>query len=398
MSGRKTLLALITAPLIINAAGCDNASRIVDLSPGTLAIAQSKGTRHGQRAVTPDTSGAVPAPGPSTSLFLRPFSATSPWNSPVSVYQGATYASTAAFKDFVPAMSTWPGALGASMWQATNIDPVVTLYFHPDAWINVAQGKWKRSGNTAAVEQEIRAGMDQKWAGYQGNPYSTTDPAGYAMPSGFRTRESYPWSLQAHVPVGAVPPPDADGHMAVFQPNGSVLELIAPIRLSNGDIVSVFASYTDPAGDGTGMSDGRRASMLPNYAGLLRDGELTSGHISHALAIALGPEALSKSVVWPAAAMDRNPTDYIGTIPMGALLAIAPGTDLRTLSLRTAAGRTIATAAQEYGMYVVDRTGPRYFLIATETRVSDVPGWNTELETDLKMIRDNLQIVRISRP
>ena len=177
--------------------------------------------------------------------YTRPFSDASPWNTPVAKYSSVSVQSTNAFTGFMPAMATWPGALWVSMYQAKASDPLVNLYYNPNAWINVASGRWKRSGNSAAVEAEIRASMDQKWAGYQGNMYSTTTAGISALPASFHARESSYWSLQARVPANAVPSSDADGHLTVFQPNGWALEMLAPIRLSNGDFVSLFASYTD---------------------------------------------------------------------------------------------------------------------------------------------------------
>jgi hypothetical protein len=329
--------------------------------------------------------------------FLRPFSAASPWNRPIASYAGASYAPVQSLTQFTPAVSSqWPQAGWVAVYQATETDPLVTLYFHPDAWDAVQQGRWKRWGNSAAVEAQIRAGADQSWYGYQANQYSTLDADGYRMPQGFEPREGRMWSLQARVPRDAVPPPDSDGLMTVYQPDGRALEMIAPVRLANGDLVTLFAGYTDPAGDGTWTSNGRRASMLPAHAGLLRRGELATGRISHALNLTVGPEALTAEAVWPAGAFDRNP-DYTGSIPMGALLAIPPHVNLAQLQFRTAHGRTIARAAQEYGMYVTDRSGRNAFVIATEYDFPEISGWSWEFDTDLKLIRDLLQRVTLDR-
>ncbi len=99
---------------------------------------------------------------------------------------------------------------------------------------------------------------------------------------------------------------------------------------------------------------------------------------------------------WPALTMDRNPTDYTGTLPMGSFLSIPATVDVNALGLETAEGRTLAKAAQEYGMYVVDRTGPRYFLILNETNASDVPAaWNAPLDRDLRRMLSQLHVTTL---
>lgn len=336
----------------------------------------------------------------STDPFLRPFTPASPWNTPLAAYRSVSYQPTNALRALAApafsAFSPWLEANWVSVHQAKSSDPVVSLYYHPDAWEKVSTGTWKRWGNSVQVEAQIRAGMTQTWAGYDANQYSTTDPNGFTLPPVFKRREDPYWSLTAHVPIDALPPPDADGLMAVFQPNGKVLELIAAIRLSNGDLVSLFASYTDPFSDGAGTANGRRASMVPSYAGVIRRGELASGRIEHALCLALGPEALAHEIRWPAIAMDRNPIDYRGTIAMGTLLALPAALDVDQLGLHTREGRVVAEAAQEYGLFVVDRSGPRAFVLCTEQGAADVPAYSSTLESDLRRIRDALQVVTVS--
>ena len=110
------------------------------------------------------------------------------------------------------------------------------------------------------------------------------------------------------------------------------------------------------------------------------------------MAVGVGPEALAKSVVWPASAMDRETSNYTGPLPMGAFLTIPAGVDLTKLGLQTAQGKTLAKAAQEYGMYVMDQTGPKYLLILSEKNVSDVPSWSGPLDADLRVIMAQLKL------
>jgi len=64
----------------------------------------------------------------------------------------------------------------------------------------------------------------------------------------------------------------------------------------------------------------------------------------------LAPEA-----VWPAYSFDMNDR-YEGAVPMGSLLAIPPDVKIDHLGL-SEKGMVVARAAQDYGVYVVDRGG-----------------------------------------
>src|ERR1700681_2206116 len=112
----------------------------------------------------------------------------------------------------------------------------------------------------------------------------------------------------------------------------------------------------------SGASNGRRASMVPSFAGLIRDGEISAGHIPHALAAMAPRSILQASAVWPAAAFDRS-SNYTGTLSMGSLLAIPATIDLTQLGL-SPQGLVIAHAAQDYGVYVVDSGGGGFTFLA----------------------------------
>jgi hypothetical protein len=134
--------------------------------------------------------------------------------------------------------------------------------------------------------------------------------------------------------------------------------------------------------------------MIPSFAGLIRKGEISSGKIPHALAAMAPQSILTASSVWPAAAFDRS-NHYAGKLPMGSLLAIPPTTDLSTLGLSTR-GLTIAKAAQDYGVYVVDSDNNGFTFLAElgdpEIRwnaTATMPPW----WRDIQIILANLQLV-----
>jgi hypothetical protein len=231
---------------------------------------------------------------------------------------------------------------------------------------------------------------------FPANYYSTLatpDTSLWKLPPTYNPA-SFNYSSSAHLPVGACPSPDSDALMAVFQPNGLVLDTYNTVVTANGTIVTSMASYVDAKGDGTGASNGRRASMIPSFAGLIRKREISSRNIPHALAAMAPQSIMTASAVWPAAAFDRS-NHYAGTLPMGSLLAIAPTTNLNTLGL-SPQGLTIAKAAQDYGVYIVDSDNNGFTFLAElgdpEIRwgatATTPPWWR-----DIQIILDALQRV-----
>lgn len=85
------------------------------------------------------------------------------------------------------------------------------------------------------------------------------------------------------------PAPGPDGHRAVIQPDGRIVETYATIVLSSGQVVALSYSVTDPSSSGDGWQNGQTASMLPNYAGQLDDVEIANG-VNHAIAITVPAE------------------------------------------------------------------------------------------------------------
>jgi hypothetical protein len=104
--------------------------------------------------------------------------------------------------------------------------------------------------------------------------------------------------------------------------------------------------------DGWGW--GATASSLPAVAGTIRIDELRRGRIDHALALVV-PAPCKGAFSWPAQRTDGTSTEP-DCIPEGAHLRIDPKLDLSKLDLPPVT-RTLAEAAQRYGMIVRDRTG-----------------------------------------
>jgi hypothetical protein len=331
-----------------------------------------------------------------------PFSRRSPWNHPIG--SGAQYTPVARLANY-PIGINYEDRWTAAIAVAEASDPLATMLFSPNwgrtsSWAFLDRGN-RNCGNGTAAEQYLRRYSAATWPPTPGNYYSTTSTPNdhhWSLPASYHAAGD-DWRGTFHLPAGSCPSPDSDGLLAVFQPDGWVIDIYAGVVLSSGEVVGTMASWIDVRGDGTGWWNGRRASMLPSFAGLIRDGEIAAGRIPHALAAQLPRQLLKEEAVWPAYAFDRD-SSYTGTVPMGALLAIPATVDLDGLGLSTD-GRVIARAAQDYGVYVVDRGGSGITILAElgapdirwEARDSEPAWWK-----DLEIIRDQLRRVTNNGP
>ena len=287
-----------------------------------------------------------------------PFSRTSPWNMPVG--SDARYAAVPGL-DTIPAGLNHNGRWTSAVIVSTADDPTVPVRVNTSwensNWRLLASGK-PNCHNTAKDEQAIVDRLRTSRQVFPANPWSTLSPVktDWQLPASYHSAAA-DFRARVHLRAGACPSPDTDGLMANFQPDGWVLDTYATIVLGNGEIISDgVASFVDAKADGTGWWNGRRASMLPSFAGLIRNGEIAAGRIPHALAMIMATRLLARQAAWPALAFDRDSASYAGPLPMGALLAIPPTVAIETLGL-TKTGRILARAAQDYGVYIVDSTG-----------------------------------------
>jgi hypothetical protein len=207
---------------------------------------------------------------------------------------------------------------------------------------------------------------------FQYNPYSV-QPAVPIAP----VNTNYTSTLR--LPRGTCGSPDSDSLMSVIQPDDHLaVDLYAPIMLPNElDVVAYdLGTFYDLKGDGTGYWNGRRASLFPTIAGLIRTGEAgdnqSPGNIPHALAVAMSPAILTAVAnpvqnkagpAWPAYSYDiPGNGKYTGGpygLPMGSLLAIPPQYTLIPpgspgSQFYSFIGYTMAVTAQRYGVYIVD--------------------------------------------
>jgi len=157
------------------------------------------------------------------------------------------------------------------------------------------------------------------------------------------------------IPRDARPTEGTDRHLSVIQPDGrTAYELYKAEKVSDTAWTSTRVVVTDLLSDG--LKDGARASSISHLIGLIRAHEVAQGKIPHVLALGLPDEALKKGWVWPARSEDTSNNQYSGNVPMGTLFAIPPDVDVTKLGL-SAEGTALARALQDYGAYVLIRSG-----------------------------------------
>jgi hypothetical protein len=116
-------------------------------------------------------------------------------------------------------------------------------------------------------------------------------------------------------------------------------------------------SIYDIRRDGTPVGFGSRGAGVPYFAGLVRKWEIDQGHIDHAIAFAY-PYPADKRCVFPASKTDGN-SSLPYAIPEGARLRLDPSltdADFDAMGLNST-GKIIARALQKYGMILVNFAG-----------------------------------------
>jgi len=220
-----------------------------------------------------------------------------------------------------------------------------------------------------------------------------------------------------------------NGIVAVVQPDGHVYQLNYGDRQTYGGNLtglpfgwSWFNSFAYTDLMGTGYYGSHGGSRLSGMGGSIRAWELQSDDdyaIRHAVKIELDANFLWKnganplqSYVWPALTADSSTSGYgvyknDSALAMGSLLALPPSATPAALGIKTAAGRKLFHALQDYGAYVVDTSGyyyknnGRYILSLCADRASrdvfdlDTPG---DFLSDVSAMEQNLAAITNNTP
>jgi hypothetical protein len=210
------------------------------------------------------------------------------------------------------------------------------------------------------------------------------------------------------IPEGALPAGGSDAHMTIFQPSTDKLWEFWQAHMEadgwhaswGGAINHVSKDpgyYTPDAYPGATTQWGSTASSLPVIGGTILASELEAGTINHALALDI-PDARAGVFAWPAQRTDGTGGSEL--LPEGARLRLDPDLDLDSLDLPPAA-RTIAEAAQKYGVIVRDRTYHATAFYAedpTPTGSDPYPkmfNWQLPSEVLLAFPWDRLQVMKM---
>jgi hypothetical protein len=151
-----------------------------------------------------------------------------------------------------------------------------------------------------------------------------------------------------------------DAHMVVWQPSTDRMWEFWEMRKVKNRWHAAWGGTMDHVSSNPGYYAGDHsqwgatASSLPLLGGLIRPSELAAGQIDHALSLAI-PAAEAAYFTWPAQRTDGYIHDPV-EIPEGQRFRLDPRLDLSKLSMSPIV-RTLAVAAQKYGIVVRDQSG-----------------------------------------
>jgi hypothetical protein len=172
---------------------------------------------------------------------------------------------------------------------------------------------------------------------------------------------SCPRSHWLHIPAGAQPENQSDGHMTVVdQAHGIEDDFWLASSPEHGKMTAWAESrIAIGAKAGTGLGGKAEGADLGLLGGLIRARELAAGRIEHALAITV--QCIQLRDVWPSPTSRRGdvvcPNNGAGP-HFASLLQLNMSDGEIAATHAPAWQRTIMEAMARYGMYVVDTNGP----------------------------------------
>lgn len=173
-----------------------------------------------------------------------------------------------------------------------------------------------------------------------------------------------------HIPVDMQPDDSTDGSASIYNADTGELVELWKARKVDGQWQACWGGRIEHADRSDGAFTypyGTSASGLALWGGTIRQKELLEGRINHVVSLGI-PHTKKGSVSWPA-----NRTDgwVAGTeLSIGQMLRLPASLDLAAMKLSPAA-RTIARAAQEYGIVIVDTSGSVAFSAENAVALAD---------------------------
>jgi hypothetical protein len=321
-----------------------------------LGCNSGDGGRHEARTDTAATSVASPQRNVAASKEPTLFARDSFWNKPLAAHAPLDPAS---------------GAMVAELRRQLQVGP---------PWINTTQYSTPVY-RVPADQPRVRVALDV--------PYKPLQRAWESVP----------------VPAGARPAGGTDGAMVVWQPASDTMWEFFRMRREDGSWHARWGGrMTDVSRSpgyysGTERDWGASASSLPILGGLITLDDVKSGHIDHALAVAI-PEARRGWWTWPAQRTDGKKAGR-KAVPEGTRFRLDPKLDLDKLRLYPLV-RIIAEAAQRYGIVVANQSGVVAFAAEDPTPTGTNPwagrdGWfsgQSPAKLALQFPWDHLQALR----
>jgi len=272
------------------------------------------------------TGGA--AGGGATSGVWRPFSSTSPWNTPIPSNPTIDPSSAT----FISDLSSLTGQGQQAL--SVNIQGFSIPVYYVDATVPF-----------------VNVMADLGGTGFRTGAPDEGDVSG---------------SGTAPIPAGATPAAGTDRHLCVVDQAAEMSWDLYNANDGSSGWTAGLAASMDLTSDGVRpptnnspwwAGQGARACGFPLIAGLITVDEVKAGKIEHALIIAY-PHVRSRYYTPPASSAQGTTTDAIQTrgVECGGQIQLDPSLDLSTLGL-SSTGLMIAKALQTYGAFVGDYSG-----------------------------------------
>lgn len=245
-----------------------------------------------------------------------------------------------------------------SVWNRPDVaqqpmgDPVLAHELADEAESEIKQGigPWIETNTDSTPVYTV--GADQKCVSVH---VDVTGDPGKSLTSAFE---------RVPLPTNARPAAGPDAHLTLIQPSTDSMWEFWKLRKEGnqwqagwGGAIHHLSSnpgyYTPSAWPGARPDWGASATSLPVLAGTMTIGELESGHIDHALAIAI-PNARKGVFAFPAQRTDGTLVES-QAIPEGTTFRLDPNLDVHALHLPRVV-EMMAEAAQRYGIIVRDKT------------------------------------------
>jgi len=187
-------------------------------------------------------------------------------------------------------------------------------------------------------------------------------------------------AVGVHLPAHAKPEGGSDSHLAVYEPDGTLLDLWGVSGgppWANGQTISAGTVAISTI-DGTKYSSNDIAPAFMRNAivaggmvtpsGVITLAELQAGTIQHELYGVLS--CVASSWVPPATQGARTCTDGRPAIPLGSLLQYVPDGAAIAASSMSAESKIIALAAHTYGIRIADTGGSSGLMLQAENQAS----------------------------